>query len=170
MPLAQTWVDVASVVVEVFEMQRPLAEPQDLNLFSAVPSDLPPAWADRGLLLRILQNLTGNAIKFTPRGGEIRVRAQAAAEEPGMLQIQVANDGPGIPEELRGRLFEKFVTWAAGCGGSGWDSSLPSCGGSRPAGRIGAESPEVAEPSSRSRFPRFARDVTTKKVGPATRI
>jgi len=57
---------------------------------------------------RILHNLVGNSIKFAPEGGAIRI--SALSDSPSMLRVTVSDDGPGIPSELRDRLFQKFTT------------------------------------------------------------
>jgi signal transduction histidine kinase len=61
--------------------------------------------ADPDLLRRVVVNLLGNAIKFTPQGGHITLAART--DEQG-LTFSVADDGPGIPPEDQGRIFEKF--------------------------------------------------------------
>jgi two-component system sensor histidine kinase RstB len=59
--------------------------------------------ADRGLLRRALQNLLGNALRYASK--RVEVQLQAAA---GILQIAVDDDGPGVPEAQRERIFEPF--------------------------------------------------------------
>ena len=64
--------------------------------------------ADRDRLMRVLQNLVGNAVDMMPEaGGEVRLEAEA---RPDSVEIRVSDDGPGIPEAIRGRLFQPFVT------------------------------------------------------------
>jgi signal transduction histidine kinase len=75
-----------------------------------VPPDLPPAWADSTMIERVLQNLIGNAIKFTPAGGAVRVSARVDTSEPSTLLVLVSDTGAGIPPEIQGRLFQRFVT------------------------------------------------------------
>lgn len=67
---------------------------------------------DPGLIGRVLANLLENAIRETPAGGRVLV---AARDDPasGRLDISVADDGPGVLPELRGQLFEPFVTGRA---------------------------------------------------------
>ena len=139
MPVALTPVDLGAAVAEAFELQRPLAEPRRLTLASAIPAGFPRVWADRELLSRILQNLVGNAIKFAPRGGEVRVCAERD-EEPGMLRVSVADDGPGLPAELRERVFEKFVTGRHAASGSGLGLTFCRLAIEAQGGRIRAES------------------------------
>jgi heavy metal sensor kinase len=62
--------------------------------------------ADEGLLRRMLLNLLGNALTYTPEGGEVDVRL---VPEPGAVSIQVADTGPGIAPADRERVFERFV-------------------------------------------------------------
>jgi signal transduction histidine kinase len=85
-----------------------------------VPSDLPKAWVDAKLTERVLQNLVGNAVKFTPGGGVVRVTAQVDNTEghPRIL-VAVSDTGPGIPPQIEDRLFQKFVTGRQEGRGSG---------------------------------------------------
>ncbi|MBO0356843.1 PAS domain-containing protein [Hymenobacter sp. BT186] len=61
---------------------------------------------DENKFMQVLNNLVGNAIKFTPAGGHIRV---GLSEQPGHILVTVADDGIGIPEELQEGLFDKFT-------------------------------------------------------------
>jgi signal transduction histidine kinase len=53
----------------------------------------------------VMSNLLSNASKYSPAGATVRVRAESAGER---MRISVRDDGPGIPEEFRARIFEKF--------------------------------------------------------------
>jgi signal transduction histidine kinase len=64
------------------------------------------ALADPDLLDRVAWNLIHNAIKFTPSGGNVRVRV---GEEGGFATIEVLDTGPGIPEDRIDQIFERFV-------------------------------------------------------------
>ena len=109
MPLVREPLSLHDAVTEVFRMQIPLVMEKNLRLENGVAPDLPPPYVDGGLVRRVLQNLVGNAIKFTPDDGNIRV---SAAIEPGgsRVQVTVSDSGPGLPPEVRGNLFQKFVT------------------------------------------------------------
>jgi two-component system sensor histidine kinase GlrK len=67
-------------------------------------------YADRGKLRLILENLLSNAIKYSPRGGVIHVIARA---DGNFMQLEVADDGAGIPAADRGHVFEAFYTGRA---------------------------------------------------------
>jgi signal transduction histidine kinase len=61
---------------------------------------------DRDLLFQALANLLDNAIKYTPAGGEIRIAPNAVGD--GGVELSVADSGPGIPAELRGKVLQRF--------------------------------------------------------------
>jgi NtrC-family two-component system sensor histidine kinase KinB len=75
-------------------------------LTQSVPDDLPPALADPNKITWVLSNLLSNAMRYTPKGGHIRMRAEQGG---GWLYFSVADDGAGIPVEYQSRIFEKFV-------------------------------------------------------------
>lgn len=68
-------------------------------------SGLPRLLADEDKLERVLINLCGNAVKYSPKGGVITI---AARRLDGKLQLSVADQGPGMGEETQARLFQKF--------------------------------------------------------------
>jgi signal transduction histidine kinase len=70
-----------------------------------LPPKLPVIRADKGKFVLGLHNLVGNALKYTPQGGHVRV---AAAEEAGRLSVTVSDNGIGMSAEDCGRIFEKF--------------------------------------------------------------
>jgi signal transduction histidine kinase len=90
-------------------------------LESDLPHGLPLVKADLNLIQRVLQNLIGNAVKFTPEGGCVRVAARLAQEQPDMsaILIAVSDTGPGIPLEIQSQVFQKFVTGGQQEHGSG---------------------------------------------------
>jgi signal transduction histidine kinase len=63
------------------------------------------AVADPGAVRQVLRNLIENAIEFSPAGGEVEVRSDSG---DGVVRVSVLDDGPGIPSELRERVFERF--------------------------------------------------------------
>ncbi len=110
MPLEYTPINLFSMVAEIIESQKPLALNKALQLENALPPDLPVVKADRKLLERVFQNLISNAIKFTPSGGTVRFTAHRGTQDPAIVYVSIHDSGPGIPQEIRGRLFEKFTT------------------------------------------------------------
>jgi len=72
-------------------------------------------YADRGKVRLILENLLSNAVKYSPKGGAIHMSAAQVGEA---LVLDVADNGPGIPEEDRAHIFDAFYTGRAAKGGS----------------------------------------------------
>jgi PAS domain S-box-containing protein len=138
LPLELERVEIEPLVAEVLELQRPLAAPRELALSSVVPVSLPAAWADRALVTRVLENLVGNAIKFTPKNGHVEVSAEADVLNA-CLRVRVRDTGPGIPEEMRGRLFQKFATGKQPGSGSGLGLSFCRLAVEAQGGRIASE-------------------------------
>ncbi len=89
-----------------------------------VPADLPLVRCDAVLIERVLVNLLENAAKYTPPGSVVTVSARA---EPGELRVTVADDGPGLAEGERQRVFEKFARGAAGSAAGGVGLGLAIC-------------------------------------------
>ena len=106
-----------ALVRDAVQMLRPLAADKGQRLDWEVADGLPEVHADRERVLQVLSNLVGNAVRFTPPGGLVTVRARPGA---GAVAFSVADTGPGIAEEDRVRVFEPF--WRgrhAGPGGLG---------------------------------------------------
>jgi PAS domain S-box-containing protein len=120
MPLSPEPVSVPDILAETLRLQSPLSSAKKLQIVSALAPTLPLAWADGELIARVLQNLIGNAIKFTPPGGTITIAArrldgklsegsgEETADDP-VLRISVTDSGPGVAPELKDKLFQKFV-------------------------------------------------------------
>lgn len=99
---------LGSVITEAVDMLRPLAESNGLGLYDEVPPNLPLALIDPPRIQQVLSNLVGNAIKFTPRGGRVAVRAEALADG---VRLAVSDSGPGIAADQLPHIFGRF--WQA---------------------------------------------------------
>lgn len=98
--------DVRSIVAESMEAADNLARSKGLNIEASLPEGVSRLRlrCDRDRLLQVLENLLGNAIRFTPPGGEITLRV---AESGGELRFEVADTGPGVLEAEIPHLFER---------------------------------------------------------------
>lgn len=94
--------EVVAAVLAIFESQ---AAAKDLAFLNQVPPEL-QVQADRDRLSQILVNLVDNAVKYTPEGGQITLRA--TREPRGFVEIQVADTGIGIPSRDLPRVAERF--------------------------------------------------------------
>jgi PAS domain S-box-containing protein len=109
MPIQRQAVILADVVEMAFSQQATLASRSEILLLNGVSYDLPPVQADPGLLNRVMQNLLDNALKFTPNGGTVEVSAIFDPEKD-EIRLEVKDSGPGIPEYLLSRVFEKYAS------------------------------------------------------------
>jgi signal transduction histidine kinase len=120
MPLKCEPILLPDLLEETLRLQSPLYSAKRLQVRSNVSPTLPLAWADAEVIERVLQNIVGNAIKFTPHGGKITVgmteqnlSSHGHGGETGSLgshlRISVTDSGPGVPPELCDKLFDKFV-------------------------------------------------------------
>lgn len=97
-------------IAELLTSLAPLAEKKTQKMLNNANTDLPPVQADVMMITRVLENLLGNALKFAPDYGAIKVSARRDAGNPSKLRIEVSDNGPGIPAGLQNRIFEKFFT------------------------------------------------------------
>jgi len=104
MPIKLVRTSVAELVANVLHVFQPQIERKNLTLQTDIPDTL-HVFADPAGAQRVLSNLIHNAIKFTPSGGSITLRARAVDE---MIEIQTQDTGIGIPAEALPRIFERF--------------------------------------------------------------
>jgi signal transduction histidine kinase len=97
-------VDIAEILNEAAETARPAARAKNIALFIGEEPPL-QALADRPQLLRVVDNLVTNAIKFTPDGGTVQL---AARSEGATAILEVADTGAGIPAAEQPDLFKRF--------------------------------------------------------------
>src|SRR5882724_953690 len=102
--LAPTRLD--EVVDAVLAIMSPRAKSGRVALRSHVPPDLPTVLADRDRLVQIVINLVDNAIKYTPEGGHVTVKAEPLVE--GQVAVDVVDTGIGIPPADLPRITERF--------------------------------------------------------------
>jgi signal transduction histidine kinase len=120
-------VDVAALVERVTASVSWMVGTKKLNLEVDVEDELPSVQSDERWLAHVLVNLIANAVKFTPEGGRVTVRAHATGKG---VELAVEDTGIGIPPEDRDRIFEPFRQGeggdAKGFGGVGLGLALVS--------------------------------------------
>ncbi|HVY28931.1 MAG TPA: hybrid sensor histidine kinase/response regulator [Polyangiaceae bacterium] len=103
--------DLTPLVQGVVEALGVRARSREVTLRSEL-AGLEPIPADADLLRRVLENLVDNALRYTPKGSQIAISALLHETE---LELRIADQGPGVPAELRENIFDRFVQ----LGGSG---------------------------------------------------
>lgn len=98
-------VDLRSCVDRVLLTLEPGAVDRKIRLMVSIPPSFPSLFVDPSALETILRNLIDNAVKYVNEGGRVEVRGRL---QDGMAHVEVADSGPGIPEEHLSRLFERF--------------------------------------------------------------
>jgi two-component system, OmpR family, phosphate regulon sensor histidine kinase PhoR len=104
-PLHPAPVAVAELV-HAADRLRPLAEERGVDLRFEIAAGTPPVIGETSRLALVLRNLVHNAIKFTPEGGTVTVRAEPRAGE--RVALQVCDTGVGITADALPRIFERF--------------------------------------------------------------
>lgn len=140
--LARTEQDVSALVEAAVEDLRVLAEEKGQDLKTEIDPGLRAA-IDAEFFRRAVVNILDNAIKYTPRGGSISVSAKECAGE---IVIAVEDSGPGIPDEYRDKVFDRFfrveTDRSEEAGGAGLGLAIAKWAAEANGGRIVLESPE----------------------------
>jgi signal transduction histidine kinase len=113
--LGRERIDLA--IESVVEMFRPLFMDRQLTVHLRIAPDASVARCDKVRVEQVLTNLLGNAIRYARRGGVLEIATCALPADPQgrpMLEISVADDGPGVEPSDRTRIFEPYVQGDAG--------------------------------------------------------
>lgn len=113
---------ISDIVKEAVAGVEPVAVERGVSV-SLMSNGGPPLSVDRKLVRRAVENILANAIKYSPRRASVEVLTRAAE---GGIEVAVADRGPGIPDALKSKLFEKFgsVEMARGEGRRGYGLGL----------------------------------------------
>ncbi len=141
-PLDLKTLNLADQVKTVTQRLQPQFEEKGVALKVAVPSNLPDVLADQDRITQILINLVGNALQYTPSGGQVSVSANKTV---GNIQISIQDTGVGIPPEHLPHVFTRFYrvdkSRSRPGGGSGIGLTIAKHFVEAHNGRIWAESP-----------------------------
>ena len=123
--LARDWVSPGDIVGSALGRLRAVLAP--LQVSTDVPPELPLLYVHAALIEQALVNVLENAARFSPPQGRLRLSAGVADNQ---LFFAVADEGPGIPEDERAKIFDMFYTAARGDrGGQGTGLGLAICQG-----------------------------------------
>ena len=129
--------DLRVAFAAAVERARALGQSKGIRVEASAPEKGAPARFDAAALAQVLDNLFGNAVKFSPVGA--RIEAVLRANDR-MWRIEISDEGPGVPERERGRLFQKYargtVPTTGGEGGSGLGLFIAKTLAERMGGRV----------------------------------
>jgi two-component system sensor histidine kinase GlrK len=97
--------NIAPLIERAATEMIPLIEARKITLKTKIDEKLPVIKIDREKILQVLRNLIGNAVKFTPEGGQVRVVARLMNRG---VEVSVSDTGPGITKENLTTIFQKF--------------------------------------------------------------
>ncbi|MBI5665927.1 MAG: HAMP domain-containing histidine kinase [Nitrospirae bacterium] len=97
--------ELAPLISKITGEIEPLAENRNIRIETEISKELPFISMDTERILQVLRNLVGNAVKFTPNGGFVRISAQFSGKE---AKISVADSGTGISEDKVNAIFDKY--------------------------------------------------------------
>ena len=97
--------NLKTIIDTVYDLILIQCKNKNIDLVSEVSKNIPSVMVDRNQIERVLINLLGNAIKFTPQNGKITIKAN---RKNGMVQIDVQDAGIGIPPDALSSIFEEF--------------------------------------------------------------
>jgi signal transduction histidine kinase len=98
-------VNISALLTAIKEKFSPMAGKAGVTILVDSPVDLPVLIADGDRLAQVFTNLVDNALKFTPAGGEIKLRAEKVGDE---MQVTVSDTGRGIPASALPHVFDRF--------------------------------------------------------------
>lgn len=93
------------LIEQSLESNQPYADQFDVTYSFELPGHVPYINIDADRFMQVLANLLSNAAKFSPAGGRVRVSVQ---RQDGKVRVYVADDGQGVPEEFKSKIFQKF--------------------------------------------------------------
>lgn len=138
LPLERRWVDLDRLAGRALDELRPQAEEKGVQLVRDRRAPV-KIFGDEERLLQILVNLLGNAVKFTPAGGSVRLSVEERGET---VEVSVVDTGPGIPADALTRIFDRYQQAHPGRGGTGLGLAIVKAYAEAHGGSVRAESEE----------------------------
>jgi len=111
------YASASDAIVYAVNTLQGAAKAKNISLDSDIEHGLPMVCADPTRVRQILVVLVDNAIKFTPAGGTVKIKARTFCDDPNLIVLEVADSGCGISSDLTERIFERLFqapdpTWA----------------------------------------------------------
>lgn len=117
--LASVTTPLGHLIHRRLEALRPQADAGGITMTARIDPGVPFVRCDPNMIQRVLQNILGNAIKFTPRGGTVEVTTSLDRASGKFARVTVTDNGAGIPPEALGRITERYFRANNQASGSG---------------------------------------------------
>jgi two-component system, OmpR family, sensor histidine kinase NblS len=101
-------VEMSQAIEQTLRTNQLNAKDKGIELIQDIELDLPTVLGNYDLLLQVLANLVGNALKFTHSGDQVAIRTYVAPENPAIVRIEIADTGIGIATEDQSAIFDRF--------------------------------------------------------------
>ena len=153
---APTFFNARNLLVACTQDEQPILQAKKLAFDLELPDSEVIGFGDREMISQAVRNLLGNAVKFAGSRITVRGRVVTGPDTPDgapMLEISVTDDGPGIPESERMRIFEKYSSTDRSTGGNGLGLFIARKVVDLHAGRIWVEPTAKGGASFRIRLP-----------------
>lgn len=124
-PIIPQKLELAKISLDVLEELRDRCIAKSQKIETDIPNDLPSVYADPERIRQVLVNLLDNAIKYTPAGGIISLAGLHRTTQK--VQFSIGDNGPGIPQENRDRIFENHFRLQRDQGTDGYGIGLALC-------------------------------------------
>ena len=145
--------ELSEVAQQAQELLKAKWESRGMAISLEIPAGL-KVWAQKEGLFHVVENLLDNAVKYSPPKSRVKLKGEAMTD--GRVELSVEDEGPGIPEEAQGRVFERFFRVDAArsreTGGTGLGLSIVKHLVDRMDGEIKLESREGTGSTFRVRF------------------
>lgn len=123
--IAPSRLQIGSLCQGVVNQMYEQLQRKSQELVTDIPQVLPDVYADEEWITQVLVNLLENAIKYTPQGGKIEVCVLHRTSQK--IQVSIIDNGPGIPQETRDRIFEDHFRLQRDHGQEGYGIGLSLC-------------------------------------------
>jgi two-component system OmpR family sensor kinase len=138
-------IDLGELIRQVAEREKSLALQRGINLSVEIQDSLPMVTIDADRIVQVLNNLVGNALRYTPQGGVISIRCTAKTGATESVEVSVTDSGAGIPADVLPNVFDRFYradkSRARASGGSGLGLAIVRQLVEAHGGSVEAESP-----------------------------
>lgn len=152
---------LSDLISDTLETMRARAESKEIQLIGEVDKEVDPVWMASDKISRVLHNLLENAIRHTPQGGEVSLKAERSGNQ---ICISVRDTGEGVPAEAIPHVFERFFRAEESRSRAGYDAGGTGLGLAIAKGLVEAHNGRIWLESEQGKGAVFSFVVPREKV------